>query len=93
MSIIDEENLLKNEDREVYHQLLRLHGYKPYHFLVEVTEDQGPMDMNDIDYVIILKIKVTHVPNDVSNTYFSQLDSGTWLSEFEGDLKNNYYVN
>lgn len=92
MPIVDEEKLLNDEEHAVYHQLLQLHGYKPYHFLVEVTEDQGTIDMNDIDYVIILKIKAIHVPNDKSNTYYSQLNSRTWLSEFENDLKNKYYT-
>jgi hypothetical protein len=91
MPIIDEGKLLTDEELKTYNQLLQLHSYKPYHFLVEVTEDQDPMDMNDIDYVIILKIKVTHVQNDISNTYLSRLDSGTWLSELENDFKNNYY--
>lgn len=91
MPIVDEDKLLKHEEQVIYNQLLELHNYKPSHFLVEVTEDQEQIDMNDIDYVIMLKIKITHVPNDRSNTYYSQLDSRIWLSEFESDLKNNYY--
>jgi hypothetical protein len=92
MSIVDEENLLTDEEQKAFEQLLKLHGYEPYHFLVEVTEDQGTIDMNDINYVIILKVKVTHVQNDISNTYYSQLGSRTWISEFEDDLLNKYYV-
>jgi hypothetical protein len=91
MSVIDEEHLLTNEEREAYQQLLKLLGYEPYHFVVEVTEDQGPMDMNDINYVIILKVKVIHVENNRSKTYISQLGSRTWISEFENDLLNGYY--
>ena len=92
MSVVDEEKLLSDEEYHAYGQLLKLHGYEPYHFLVEVTEDQGPIDMNDINYIIILKIQVTHVQNDISNTYFSKLGSRTWIAEFEDDLNNKYYV-
>lgn len=92
MSIIDEEKLLTDEERKAYQQLLKLHGYEPYHFLVEVTEDQNVIDMNDINYIIILNIKVTHVQNDISNTYFSRLGSQTWISEFENDLHNKYFT-
>lgn len=91
MSVVDEKKLLQNEELKAYEQLLKLHGYAPYHFLVEVTEDQGPMDMNDINYIIILKVKVTQVKNGISNTYISQLGSRTWLSEFEDDINNKYY--
>jgi len=93
MSIVDEKKLLTNEERESYQQLLKLYNYELFHFLVEVTEDQNPIDMNDINYVIILKIKVTHVQNNLSNTYFSQLGSSIWISELEHDFQNKYYVN
>ena len=92
MSIVDEKKLLTDEEHTAYEQLLKLHGFKPYHFLIEVTEDQNPLDMNDINYVIILKIKVTQVENNKSNTYFSQLGSRTWLDEWEEDLQIKYYV-
>lgn len=92
MSIVDEKRLLTNKERESYQQLLKLYGLEAYHFLVEVTEDQNPIDMNDINYFIILKVKVTHVQNNISNTYFSQLASSTWVSEFQDDLQNKYYV-
>ena len=86
MPIIDTDNLLTEEEREAYHQLLKLHGFEPHHFLIEVTEDQRPLDMNDMEYVVILNVKITHLQHDVSNTYISQFGSGTWISEFEDDL-------
>lgn len=88
MSIVDEERLLTDEERETYRQLLKRYDYKPYHFLVEVHEDQGPIDMNDINYVIILKIKVIAIQDDIEKVYYSELNSRTWLSEFESDLSN-----
>lgn len=91
MSIVDEKNLLTNEELNAYNQLLKLHGYEPHHFLVEVTEDQGPIDMNDINYVIILKVQITHVQNDISNTYYSQVGSHIWVSELEDDLLQKYF--
>ena len=91
MSIIDEERLLTDEEQAAYHQLLKLHGFEPHHFLLEVTEDQGPMDMNDITYIIILKVKAKNVENNKYNTYISQLGSRTWLSELEDDLLHGYY--
>lgn len=93
MSILDEERLLTDEEREVYQELLKFHGYEPHHFLVEVAEDQDAMDMNDINYVIILKVKVIHMKNHISNIYFSKLGSETWISEFEEDLQNKFYEN
>lgn len=91
MGIVDEKNFLKQEEQESYQKLLRLYCYKPYDFLVEIKEDQGAMDMNDMDYVIILKVKVTHVHNGASNTYLSKLGSQTWLYELEDDFNHNYY--
>ena len=92
MSIVDEKKLFTDEEHKSYEQLLQLYGVKPFHFLVEVTEDQNTIDMNDLNYVIILKVKITHVQNNISNTYFSQLGSGTWVAEFEADLQNKYYM-
>ena len=91
MAIVDEKNFLTPEEHEIYKQLLKLHGYETYHLLVEISEDQGPLDMNDMDYVIILKVKVTNVENGISKTYLSKLGSQTWLSELEDDLNDHYY--
>lgn len=91
MAIVDEKHFLTTEEHEIYKQLLKLHGYEPYHLLVEIKEDQGPMDMNDMDYVIILKVKVTNVENGISNTYLSKLGSQTWLAELEDDFNHDYY--
>ena len=40
MPIVDEGIHLQKEEHEAYEQLLTLYGYKPYDFLVEVTEDR-----------------------------------------------------
>lgn len=92
MSIVDEKRLLTDDECEIYQQLLKLHDYKPYHFLLEVIEDQCFIDMNDINYVIMLKIKITAIHDDIEKIYYSESNSQTWLSEFENDLRNNYYI-
>lgn len=91
MTILDESNLLSGEEKENYHGLLKRHGHEPHHFLLEVMEDQGAMDMNDINYVIIVKTKATHLKHQKSKTYTSRAGSGTWLAEFEHDLKSGYF--
>ena len=92
MFIIDENNLLTHEEHEAYHKVLKDHTLDPQQFLVKVTEDQESVDMNDIDYVIFLEVKVTHTQNNISNTYFSRLGSHTWIAEFETDLNNGYFL-
>jgi hypothetical protein len=91
MSIIDDEHLLTRSEEKGYQDLLKLHNYKAHDFLVEVTEDQQQMDMNDLDYVIILKINVKNLESGIENTYFSKLNSQTWLTDFERDLLDRYY--
>lgn len=93
MSIIDGKKLLTNEEKKEYEHLLTCHGFQLHHFLVEATEDQSPMDMNDINYIIIVNIKVVHVKNNAEKTYYSKSGSKTWISEFENDLMNKYYSN
>lgn len=91
MSIVDDEHLLTRAEQKACQDLLKLHGYKTRDFLIEVTEDQQQMDMNDLDYVIILKISVKHLGSSVKNAYFSKLNSQTWLADFERDLIDRYY--
>lgn len=91
MAIFDENKLLSDEEHKVYQRLLKVHGHKPEHFFLEVMEDQNPMDMNDINYVIIIKTKATHLKNENSKTYYSRAATGTWLAEFEQDLKKGYF--
>lgn len=92
MAILDENNLLTEEECVTYLSLLRLHGHELHHFLLEVEEDQDAMDMNDINYVIIVKAKATHVNHGKSKVYRSQSRTGTWLEEFDQDLKSGYFV-
>lgn len=92
MAILDENNLLSDDERKAYQRLLKLHGHEPHHFLLEVTEDQRSMDMNDINYVIIVKTKALHVNTQKSKTYLSRAGSATWLAEFDDDLKNGYFI-
>ncbi|MBI2707738.1 MAG: hypothetical protein HYX35_05455 [Proteobacteria bacterium] len=75
----------------MYNTLLKTHGHKPHHFVLEVKEDQSALDMNDMQYVIIIKTQATHVGSQKSKTYLSRVESGTWLSEFEEDLKKGYF--
>jgi hypothetical protein len=92
MTILDKANLISDKERKSYHQVLNLHGHEPDHFLIEVEEDQGAMDMNDINYVIIVKTKATHLGHQKSKIYYSRAGSGTWLAEFEEDLKKGYFA-
>ncbi len=93
MAILDENNILTEDESANYLLLLKLHGYELHHFLLEVEEDQDAMDMNDINYVIIVKVKATHVnQHEKSKTYRSQARTGIWLEEFEQDLKMGYFA-
>jgi hypothetical protein len=92
MTIRDENSLLSEEERQSYHHLLTLHCHEPHHFFLEVMEDQAPLDMNDMSYVIIIKTTATHLKHEKSKTYVSRAGSGTWLAEFEEDLKRGYFL-
>jgi len=92
MTIRDENSLLSEAERQSYHRILKLHGHEPLHFFLEIMEDQTPIDMNDISYVVIVKTKATHLRNEKAKTYVSRAGSGTWLTEFEEDLKNGYFL-
>lgn len=91
MEILDKNNLLSPEEREKYYTLLKQYGHPREHFVLEVVEDQSPMDMNDLHYVIIIKTSATHVKSHKSRSYTSRCKRGTWLSEFEEDLQNGYF--
>lgn len=92
MAIVDDNNLLLESEREAYYRLLKLQGHEPIHFLLEITEDQTPVDMNDLTYVIIIRAKATHLKHEISKTYVSRAGSSTWLDEFENDLKSGYFT-
>lgn len=91
MNILDKNNLLSPKEREHYHTLLKQYGYPHEHFVLEVMEDQAPLDMNDLQYVIIIKTSATHVKSHKSRSYTSRSGGGAWLAEFEEDLKNGYF--
>ncbi len=92
MAILDENNLLTEDERVTYLGFLNLQGHELHHFVLEVEEDQDAMDMNDINYVIIVKVKATHVNHEKSKIYRSQAGTGVWLEEFEQDLKEGYFA-
>ena len=91
MAILDENSLLSEEERKIYQHLLKSHGYKLHHFFLEIKEDQSPMDMNDINYIIIIRTKATHIKHQKSKNYTSRAGSGAWLTEFEQDLENGFF--
>ncbi len=91
MGILEEDHLLNKKERQAYHALLKLYGHEPHYFILEVKEDQNPMDMNDMQYVMIVRVQATHVGSQKSKTYVSRAGSGTWLSEFEDDLRSRYF--
>lgn len=91
MPILNENGLLSDEERETFHRILKNHNHHPDHFLIEVMEDQKSMDMNDLSYVVIVSTKATHLGSEKSKTYYSRAKSGTWLAEFEHDIKMDYF--
>lgn len=91
MPILDENGLLSEVEKQAYSELLKTHGHEPHHFLLEIVEDQETMDMNDLSYVIIVKTTATHLELNKSKTYRSLANTGTWLAEFEKDLKNGFF--
>jgi hypothetical protein len=93
MHILDESNLLNDAEKEQYYSLLKTYGFEPHDFRVRVTEDQKPMDMNDLNYVIVVKVKATHLKSNVTKIYESSAESGIWLAEMEEDLKAGEFKN
>ncbi len=91
MPIIDQNNLLSEEEKKGYLRVLKLYNHELEDFLLEVVEDQGALDMNDINYVILVKTKATHIEHQKSKAYCGSADSGTWLTEFEEDLKQGVF--
>lgn len=91
MPILDENSLLSEVEKQAYSELLKAHGHEPHHFLLEIVEDQETMDMNDLSYIIIVKTTATHLELNKSKSYRSQSGTGTWLAEFEKDLKNGFF--
>jgi len=92
MPILDENGLLSEAEKQTYSEILTIHGHEPHHFLLEIVEDQETMDMNDLSYVIIVKTTATHLEHQKSKSYRSQANTGTWLAEFEKDLKNGVFL-
>lgn len=92
MPILDENGLLSEAEKQVYSELLATYGHELHHFLLEIVEDQATMDMNDLSYVIIVKTTATHLEHQKSKSYRSQANTGTWLAEFEKDLKNGVFL-
>lgn len=92
MAILDQNDLLSQQEREDYHVLLKTHGHESHDFLLEVKEDQSALDMNDIQYLVVIKTIATHLKSEKSKIYTSRAGSGTWLVQFEEDLKNRYFL-
>lgn len=91
MPILDENGLLSEMEKQAYSEILTTHGHELHHFLLEIIEDQEAMDMNDLSYVIIVKTTATHLEHQKSKSYRSPANAGTWLAEFEKDLKNGVF--
>ncbi len=93
MHIMDEGQLLSEQEKEAYYNLLKKHHHDIHQFRLVVTEDQKPMDMNDLNYVIVVKFKVTHLKSHMTKIYESSANSGIWLGEFEEDLIAKEFTN
>lgn len=92
MNILDEGHLLSEAEKEAYYNLLKKYGYDFHDFKLFVTEDQKPMDMNDINYVIVVKVKAKNLINSETRIYESSAGSGVWLSEMEEDLMDKAFT-
>ncbi len=92
MIFIDEEHLLTEEEVNAFYNHLKNYNFQPDQFRLEVTEDQDNLDMDDLNYVIIIYAKVTHIATNKTKTYRSRSKTGIWLAEFKTDLKNNYFL-
>jgi hypothetical protein len=86
MEILDEGHFLTEGEKKTYYHLLQTHGFKPQEFKLKVSEDQRPMDINDLSYVVVVKIKAIYVKDHLTRTYENVEGSGLWLTEFEEDL-------
>lgn len=87
MPIVDEQALLTTSEVKKFHTLLENYKFIPDNFIIEVTEDQDDMDINDLSYLVILNISATHMGSKISKIYRSRAKSGNWLDDFENDLK------
>ncbi len=92
MPILDEDNLLTEQELKNFLRILSIHNKLPEHFLLEILEDQQSMDMNDLNYVVIISTRATHLANEKTKTYSSPANSGTWLAEFEQDMQSGYFL-
>lgn len=92
MGIVDQDNFLSKEEREIYNKLLDRYGFKPTDFVLEITEDQEAVDMNDMVYIVLIKVRATSLKNHKSKTYEDRIDAKTWLDEFEADLLTDYFT-
>ena len=91
MSLVDKDKLLSDHEVKTYGDMLAKHGLNPEDFHIQVTEDQDEMDMEDLSYVVMLYVKVTHPPTNTSKTYSSKQNSGLWIQELEEDIVDGIF--
>lgn len=90
--VVDISNFLKAHELEVYNKLLWTYGHLPENFHIRVEEDQSDMDMNDLNYKIIIIVETTYLPTKKSKTYSCPQGSGLWIENFEDDLKSGHFA-
>lgn len=91
MSLIDKEKLLPNEDIVAYKAMLKSYGIPQADFEIHVAEDQDEIDMEDLDYVVMLYITISHKPTGIHKTYCVAQDSDVWIHEWSQDIKKDFY--
>ena len=85
-------NLLKSHEVETYNKILWVYGHLPENFRIKVEEDQSGMDMNDLNYKIIITVETTYLPTKKMQTYRCPQGSSLWLENFENDLKSGHFA-
>lgn len=86
MEITDQEHFISETDWQDFKEVLQKQHLSPHDFSIEITEDQDEMSMEDLEYVIMLYVKITYLPSAKTRTYISPQNSGLWIKELEDDL-------
>lgn len=90
--VYDVSRLLKDHELAVYNKLLWTYGHLPENFQIKVEEDQSGMDMNDLNYKIIITVETVYLPTKKAQTYTCPQGSGLWIESLEEDLKSGHFA-
>lgn len=88
----DVSHFLKDHELEVFNKLLWTYGHLPENFQITVEEDQSDLDMNDLNYKVIITVETVYLPTKKSKTYRCPQGSGLWIERLEEDLKSGHFA-